>query len=107
MLRLRIGFRAVGHAAAAGGGGPMITATPPDDEILVIPCGRHDGLFYLSVDDFADPNEIEITNEQIHLTGVELGGPDVPFCFSLSVTSAVKLVAELNAAIAKRGGVSS
>lgn len=82
----------------------MITATPPDDQILVIPCGRHDGLFYLSVDDFDDPNEVEITAEQIHVTGVELNGPGVPFCFSLSVTSAVKLAAGLNAAIAKRGG---
>jgi hypothetical protein len=90
----------------------MNTPGPPDDGILVSFCGdsayRHnkglDGIYRLSVDDFDDPNEDEISDEEIHVTCVrdQGAGVEFPFCFKLSTVSARKLVAELRAAIAQR-----
>jgi hypothetical protein len=83
-----------------------------DEQILVTFCGdsafRHEkdleGVYRLNVDDFDDPDEAEITAEEIHVTCVrEKGtGQESPFCFKLSTVSARKLVAELVAAIERR-----
>jgi hypothetical protein len=83
--------------------------TPIDDDILVSLCDRSRGVFRLNVDDFADDSEGEITSEEIHLTVIRtLPRPEdeCPFCFKLSVISAVELVRQLNVAIAQRGGSS-
>lgn len=80
-------------------------AAPVDDQILVNPCHFERGLFRLNVDDFEDPGEDEITEEQIHLTLVRMGRTDDPFiCMKLSTTSAVKLIRELGEAVARREG---
>jgi hypothetical protein len=77
--------------------------TAADNEILVIPCHGSSHLHRLSVDDFADPAEREITSEQIHLTVIRMGPTEEPEgCFALSVTSARQLVRELRAAIRRR-----
>jgi hypothetical protein len=89
----------------------MSTATfrrpAPDDDVLIAACAP-DGISHfcrLSVDDFDDPEEVEITAEEIHLTAVlQTGGPEraFPFCFRLSTTSARILVDRLRAAIERR-----
>ncbi len=74
-----------------------------DDEILILPCHGNGHLHRLSVDDFEDPSEREITGEQIHLTMIRMGATEEPAgCFALSVTSARKLVRELEEAIRRR-----
>jgi hypothetical protein len=92
----------------------MITMPPPlDNRILVGFCGDReyrrdkglDGVYRLSVDDFDDPDEDEISDEEIHLTCVRdrpATGDEFPFCFKLSTVSARRLIAELSAAIARR-----
>jgi hypothetical protein len=81
----------------------MKTAYAIDDQILVTLCaliGQH-GIAEISVDDFHDPEEDEITSEEIHLTVVHNGEP-LPTCFRLSTTSAQRLIRDLQIAVAKR-----
>lgn len=89
--------------------------TPTDNEILVVPCDPSRGrLGRFSVDDFDDPNEFEITSEEIHLTAFladscegifgNIRVPHAILCFKFSTTSARELVRQLNEAIARREG---
>jgi hypothetical protein len=60
---------------------------------------------YLKVDDLHDPDEVEISSEEIHVSVLAAtGGEDLLFCFRLSTVSARALVNELTAAIARRPG---
>jgi hypothetical protein len=60
---------------------------------------------YLKVDDLDDPEEDELTSEEIHVSVLAATAPeDLLFCFRLSTTSARALVNELTAAIARRSG---
>ena len=58
-----------------------------DDDILVVPCGTGVPLARLSIDDFDDPSEPEITQEQIHITIIRMvpgNAPEEPVgCFVL------------------------
>jgi hypothetical protein len=71
---------------------------------LITPCasGRSS---YLSVDDFKDSEEAEITAEEIHITVITTGATvETSFCFRISTTSARMLINDLTAAIARRQG---
>jgi hypothetical protein len=85
-----------------------IRLTAIDNEILVVFCQDEGTLYRLSVDDFQDEDEEEISRDQIHLTLVkmELGKGETPLspCLKLSTTSAKQLIRKLAEAIAKRGG---
>jgi hypothetical protein len=71
---------------------------------LIVPCEDQRSC-YLNVDDFHDPDEVEISSEEIHVTVVMSQTPqDTPYCFRLSTTSAKTLINELTAAIARRKG---
>ena len=90
----------------------MNTATrrrvsPLDDDVLIAVCGPDGTSLFcrLSVDDFDDPEEAEISAEEIHVTAVvQTGGPEdtFPFCFRLSTTSARILADRLRMAIDRR-----
>jgi hypothetical protein len=73
--------------------------------MLVTICGLvgNHGVARISVDDFHDPDEAEITAEEIHITVLHNEEP-LPTCFRLSTTTARRLAQHLNRAIAKRGG---
>jgi hypothetical protein len=80
---------------------------PIDEDLFVTICVRHGAgtLCRLSVDDFDDPEEIEITDEEIHVTAiVQRDGIEdtFPFCFKLSTTSARILIERLTRAIEER-----
>jgi hypothetical protein len=71
---------------------------------LATACGSHRSL-YVHVDDLHDPEEGEITGEEIHVSLMAIAGPeDLLFCFKLSTTSATLLINDLTAAIARRKG---
>jgi hypothetical protein len=76
-----------------------------DDEMLVTICGfnRNPGISRLSVDDFHDEDEAEISSEEIHVTLLHREQP-IPPCFRLSVTSAKLLIQELQKAVDEREG---
>jgi hypothetical protein len=58
---------------------------------------------YLKVDDLHDPDEVELSSEEIHLSIMAATGPeDLLFCFKLSTTSAKLLANELVQAVARR-----
>jgi hypothetical protein len=58
---------------------------------------------YAQVDDLHDPEEGEITGEEIHVSLMASAGPEhLLFCFRLSTTSANLLINDLTAAIARR-----
>jgi hypothetical protein len=60
---------------------------------------------YAHVDDLHDPEEGEITGEEIHVSLMASAGPEaLVFCFKLSTTSANVLINDLCAAIARRKG---
>ena len=77
-----------------------------DDEILAIVCQDETTLHRISVDDFADPEETDVSSDQIHVTLIRMEPAEspLPFCLKLSTTSAQELVRQLTEAIAKRGG---
>jgi hypothetical protein len=78
-----------------------------DNQLLVTVCQDETRLYRLSVDDFDDANETEVTNDQIHLTIVRMRpGPEepLPVCMKMSTTSALQLIRELETAVSKRGG---
>ena len=79
-----------------------------DNDLLVVVCQDETCLHRLHVDDFDDESESEVTGDQIHLTIIKMEpGKDetsLSPCIKLSTTSALELVRQLNAAIAKRGG---
>jgi hypothetical protein len=59
----------------------------------------------LSVDDFEDPSEAEITSEEIHISVIpQVGGCDgrVLLCFKLSTTTARILIHRLSEAVLGR-----
>jgi hypothetical protein len=71
---------------------------------LAVTCGTGESC-YLHVDDLSDPDEVEITSEQIHVTVLTVCVPQsVLHCFKLSTVSARTLVNELTAAVARRKG---
>jgi hypothetical protein len=79
-----------------------------DNQLLVCVCQDESRLYRLSVDDFDDSTEREITADQIHLTIIRMRpGPEepLPVCMKLSTTSALQLVRQLLEAIGKRGGL--
>jgi hypothetical protein len=79
-----------------------------DNKILLTVCQDQSSIHRLSVDDFGDFDENEITSEEIHLTILRVkrgvGEDPLPICLKLSATSAQELVRRLNVAILKRGG---
>jgi hypothetical protein len=81
-----------------------------DDDILIQMCAD-DGkvankleVSRLSVDDWEDGTEVDLTQQEIHVTIVHDHGPRLGpgLCFRLSVTSAERLVRELQEAIERR-----
>jgi hypothetical protein len=69
---------------------------------LATACDSHRSL-YVHVDDLHDPEEGEITGEEIHVSVKATTGPeDLLFCFKLSTTDANMLIHDLTAAIARR-----
>ncbi len=86
----------------------MVTATPIDDLLLVTVCQDENCLHRISVDDFDDEHEWEVTGDQIHLTIIKIergvGETALPQCLKLSTTSALELIRQLTDAVRKRGG---
>ncbi len=80
-----------------------------DNELLVVVCQDEGTLYRLSVDDFQDDDEEEISRDQVHLTLVKmaLGKGETPLspCLKLSTTSAIELIRQLTEAIARRDGL--
>jgi hypothetical protein len=78
---------------------------PPDDDILALRC-EDKRPYSITVDDYDDPNEEEVTDDQIHVTvwrGMVPGADgECDYCLKLSTVSARRLVAELEAAIRQR-----
>lgn len=75
-----------------------------DDRVLASVCGAAGRLFELAVDDLVDLDEIELTGDQIHLSGYHRDGHirQLVSCLTLSTTSAKLLAAALLAAVERR-----
>lgn len=71
---------------------------------LCAPTGEPDEACRISVDDLDDPDEADLTGDEIHLTMIGgVGRREEPrFCLRLSVISARLLIDSLEAAIRRR-----
>jgi hypothetical protein len=71
---------------------------------LAVACGS-DQSIYAHVDDLRDPDECELTAEEIPVSLITATGPEhLVFCCRLSTVSASALIRALSAAIARRKG---
>jgi hypothetical protein len=80
------------------------TWNDPAGQALAVVCGSYQSI-YAHVDDLWDPDESELTAEEIHVSLMTATGPeDLVFCFRMSTISAGALIRALNAAISRRKG---